>query len=503
MKAWMLGLSAMLLATSGVAQAVDEVSPMVGEATSLLVRTAGTRAAPNIAADFVQLPATAALALDAGFDTAGYVEAAPPELLVDARWQTAGAGRSVYAVEFFSQDAESLRVKFDSGFDDRISVYLYAPLTGSTFGPYSKHQLAMTEWWSTIIFGDSIGLEFVVENGAILPAIPTIASIAYGTEPPPPPGATQGCMHRDVTCEPQWDDAALSVVMLATINGQGNVSPFCSGSLVGRGPSDGSPLVMTANHCVSSQAKAGAAVFVWFFQTDSCNGDVPDPNDLPRSDGSLLLKRHTDSDTTLLGLYEPPAANQYLGWSSGYWDDDNPAVGIHHPRGRFKKISLGTKVDERNQEFCDENNNNCFDAEVWDIDWATGWTEPGSSGSPVMSGIGILRGVLTGGPDDDCTVSRYGRFDLAFANLRYYLSSNYIASPVFVNGDWGGDSGNNGDSERGVNTQPFNTVYEATFAVRAGDRVLILPGTYDERMTIWRPMRLERLGTRGIVRIGG
>ena len=54
-----------------------------------------------------------------------------------------------------------------------------------------------------------------------------------------------------------------------------------------------------------------------------------------------------------------------------------------------------------------------------------------------------------------------------------------------------------------MNTQPFNTVYEATFAVRAGDTVRIVPGSYNERMTIWRPMRLERSGTTGMVSIGG
>ena len=83
MRRWMLGLTVGLVATSGVAQEIDEVSPMVGEAASLLVRSPGTRAAPDIAADFVQLPAAVGLALDTGFDTAGYVEAAPPELLAD------------------------------------------------------------------------------------------------------------------------------------------------------------------------------------------------------------------------------------------------------------------------------------------------------------------------------------------------------------------------------------------------------------------------------------
>ncbi len=474
---------------------------MVGEATSLLVRSPGTREAPDIAADFVQLPATAALALDAGFDTAGYVEAAPPELLVDARWQTAADGRFVYAVEFFSQDAESLRVKFDSEFDDRISVYVYAPSTGSTFGPYSKHQLAMTEWWSTIIFGDSIGLEFVAEGGANPPATPTIASIAYGTEPPIPPGATQGCMHRDVSCDARWATTADSVALLATLDRDGDLLTFCTGALLNRGPQDGSPLVMTANHCVPVGRSARATVFVWFFQTPSCNGAAPDPNDLPRSDGSLVVKRHTASDWTLLGLYEPPATGRFLGWSSGYWDDDTSATGIHHPRGGFKRISFGTKVDERNRRFCDQNGNNCFDADVWDIEWTTGWVQKGSSGSPIMSSVGVMRGTATAGPG--CTTTYYGRFDLAYENLRYYLGNADIASPVYVNRGARGDPGNNGDSERGTSGSPFNTVYEATFAVRAGDRVIIRPGTYNERMILWRPMRLERWPATGTVRIGG
>jgi hypothetical protein len=486
--------------SAGLAQTPEQVAPLGAAVTSVLVRTPTSRNAPEISAEFIQLPATSRLGSDAGFNVAGYVQPAPPELLADAEWQVAADGRAVLAVELFSEDAESLRVRFDPGFDERVGLYVYDPATGAAFGPYSKHQLVMTEWWSTIIFGDSIGLEFVVEGDGNPPVTPTIASIAYGTVAPTPPGVSQGCMHRDASCEPDWATTADSVALLATLNQNGNLSTFCTGALLNRGPGDRSPLVMTANHCVGSQGEAGPTVFVWFFETDSCNGNMPDPNTLPRSEGSLLLKRFTDADWTLLGLYEPPSTGRYLGWSSGYWDDDTPATGIHHPRGGFKRISFGTKVDESNQEFCDQNEN-CFDAEVWDVDYTTGFTEPGSSGSPVMSSVGIMRGTLTGGIR--CSTSRYGRFDLAYENLRYFLSSTYIASPVYVNRNVGGDSGNNGNSERGTSAQPFNTVYEAAFAVRAGDRVLITPGTYDQRMTIWRPMRLERSGASGTVRIGG
>ncbi|MGE3181307.1 MAG: DUF1565 domain-containing protein [Phycisphaerae bacterium] len=87
-------------------------------------------------------------------------------------------------------------------------------------------------------------------------------------------------------------------------------------------------------------------------------------------------------------------------------------------------------------------------------------------------------------------------------NLRYFLSSNFIASPCVVNGGFGGDAGNNGANERGTAANPFNTVHEATFAVTAGDDLFITPGSYNEQFTIRRAMNLKRSGSSGIVVIG-
>lgn len=505
MKLMQLGvITSMCVGATAFAQLAEVAELTEFDVNASRVRLPQDRSAPDVAAAFIQLSAARLLPSSGGFNTAGYVEPAPPQLLAGDRWQVSADGRSVLAVELFADGAESLRVKFDPGFDRGIELFVFDPRTGSAFGPYTTHQLARTEWWSTIIFGDSIGLEFVYNDSANPPPVPSIGSIAYGTEPPPP--ASQGCMHRDASCDPAWANSADSVALLATLNDDDELQTFCSGALLNRQPGDRSPLVMTANHCISSQSEAGRSVYVWFYETDSCNGNDPDPNDLPRSEGSLLLKRYTDSDWTLVGLYEPPATGWYLGWSTGYWDDDTPATGIHHPRGDFKRISFGEKIDESDQCFCpgecdDCDCQGCFFAEVWDVDFTTGFVQPGSSGSPVMSSVGVMRGTLTGG--NTCDTSRYGRFDLAYENLRYYLGNSYIASPVYVNRGAGGDPGNNGNSERGTSGQPFNTVYEATFAVRSGDRVRITPGTYNERMTIWRPMRLERSGTSGIVRIGG
>lgn len=470
----------------------------------------GQRIAPDIDADLFELPPTRQPPIrqaddgDSGsFFVAGYVAAAPEGILDDPDWTETPDGGRVYAVELTSDGAEALRVRLDGEFGgDDLELRIYDPAGGSAFGPV---RLPMRDeegmWWSHIIFGESIGLEFHVPPGREPPVeLPIVREIAYIYEPPPPLGGPlSGCPHRDVTCEPGWATQANAVTMLSTIM-SGNVVGYCSGALLNRGPGDLSPLVMTANHCVGGQRNAGRTVFVWQFETPTCDGTPPDPNTLPQSNGSLLLKRHLASDWNLLGLYEPPGASAYLGWSSFYWDDDSAATGIHHPGGTFKRISFGTKTDDYEQPFCDDNDV-CFDAEIWEIQYDIGGTQGGSSGSPVMDTARRVRGTLTGGPEDDCQVSKYGRLDLAMDFLRYYLSNTYIARPCYVDGRRGGDPGNHGNSERGTPSLPFNTVHEATFAVVAGDNLHIYGGNYNERLTIRRPMTLRRWGS-GVVRIG-
>jgi hypothetical protein len=117
-----------------------------------------------------------------------------------------------------------------------------------------------------------------------------------------------------------------------------------------------------------------------------------------------------------------------------------------------------------------------------------------------MDGARRVRGTLTGGPADDCTIARYGRFSDAFGNLRWYLWE--VPSTIYVNRGVPGDPGNNGSSERGTSANPFNTVYEGTFCVPRNGTVRIRPGNYNERFTLWRPMQLERDGASGVVVIG-
>jgi len=460
----------------------------------------------------VILPETRPIDLDNGthdagsFQPAGYVEAAPEGLAASPVWQTAAAGGGVFALELQSLDAKALRVRLRGPASEGMELRVYDPVSGSTFGPYPMDRLREDEdWWTTIIFGDQIGLEFrACDTEVVEPLLSEINGIAYISVVPDEIGgvaeAAGTCTHRDVSCEASWLAEADAVAMLSVVQQNGNVVGFCSGALLNRTGSDLAPLVATANHCLGNQSSANSASYVWLFQTPSCNGAAPNPNNLPRSDGSLMLTRATGSDYHLVGLYEDQGGGFFLGWDSNFWSTFSAATGIHHPGGTFKRISFGLKFGEMNQTFCDSNGQNCFDADVWNIDYTTGFTQPGSSGSPVMDSSARVRGTLTGGPASDCTISRYGRFDLAFPNLRYFLFE--MTNPSIVNGAVAGDSGNNGSTERGTLANPFNTVYEASFAVPANGTLMITPDSYNERFTIRRPMTLQRLGGSGTVVIG-
>ncbi|MBZ0172214.1 MAG: hypothetical protein K8E66_07540 [Phycisphaerales bacterium] len=454
------------------------------------------RSAPELNAWAYQFMPTVAPAVKPDPNASGYIAPAPEIPRDPGLWRRDGKGRWVYAAEFTSPLAEFLRVRFADDLDDSTEVFVYDPWTGAAFGPYTRHDLARTDFWSTIIFGDSIGIEVVAPVADQPPAVPSIVSVNHGYAMFD--HALRDCAQRDVSCEPGWQDPADAVCLLATIGG-GGVSGFCTGALLNRTPGDGSPIVMTANHCLGSNAAARPTVYVWFWQTGSCNGADPNINLLPRSDGSVMLKRHTPSDWNIVGLYEPPGSGFYLGWDANYWKDDSSATGIHHPGGESKRISFGDKTGERTQTFCDSQNS-CFDADVWDVEFTTGSTIPGSSGSPIMGGFGVVRGTLSGGPDDECEMSRYGRLDRAWVHLRYFLHD--VPSTVYVSKLVPGDAGNNGSTERGTEANPFNTVEEATYAVIEGHDIAIRSGIYTEHLLIWRPMTLRKSNVGGVVRIG-
>ncbi|HEY3411823.1 MAG TPA: trypsin-like peptidase domain-containing protein [Armatimonadota bacterium] len=483
------------------ARAVQPPSPFCDAALYQSAPASAARlVAPDVAPVKIILPATVIAPQPAatGSDTdglqIGYVQPAPPNLLDSAAWLPAPDGGSVMKVELTSANAGGLRVQLAGLGGTGIEVRPYAPGSSAVFGPYQPASGGdPAGWWSPLVFGDTFGLELHLPAGKLMPlAGPVITGIVHtycNNGCNTGPGATLAC-HLDSTCYPAWAGEASGV---AKIIFQDNGGCFmCSGSMLNRNAGDSSPLFLTANHCINNAAAASTVEFLWFYQTPACNGTPPDPNTVPCTLGSLLLKNQGFYDCSLIGLYaNPPGGVQYEGWTTVAWGTGDAVTGIHHPRGSWKRISFGTFSDSGVRQYND--NGQIISVSVWLVDYSQGTIEPGSSGSPLFDSSHHVRGPLTGGPGG-CTPSGvgYGRLDLAYDTLSPFLNS--VPSPVYVSPGGGG-------GQRGTSAEPLPSVFAGMYCVKAGDTVVANAGVYSERETLFRPMRITAQG--GIVRIGG
>ena len=215
-----------------------------------------------------------------------------------------------------------------------------------------------------------------------------------------------GSCNNNVKCPEAagWQNQVRSACMLVT-GGNG----FCSGSLVNNTSMDGTPYILTANHCYSNPA---TWVFWFNWQSPTCTnpGSSPPYNSIS---GATLRAKYSDSDFCLVEMSsKPPASDSvyYAGWNK----QDSPALsgaGIHHPSGDIKKISYsatpytsdtwsGTPADSH-----------------WKVNWSDGVTEGGSSGSPIFDQYHHVVGQLHGGPSA-CSSSQlwdfYGKFAMSW-----------------------------------------------------------------------------------------
>lgn len=493
-----------VLALLGVPGVFAQVADGACRPEKLTLKKPVHQIAPELTGTQIEMPGTVrppeqkrtdAIAQPADLEI-GYLRLAPPGVLTSAPWHRTQDGSGVCRVELRSKNATGLRVVLTDIGDMELRVY--DPVGGSAFGPYRYPRLSEDgTWWSTVIFGEAIGLEFYLPPRAPLPPekMPEIQSVFYMYADFQPflsqAKALDDC-HLDAVCYPDWinsiEGRAIGLLMCST---------GCTGALMNRSPQDFAPILMTARHCINTQTEANNLCVIWFYQTDSCpEGTAPSLNTLPRNDGTLLLKTNQDSDWTLLGLYDPPGTNCYVGWDSHFWDTAELAVGINHPGGQPKRISFGFTAPLVDTFSCSAVGSD----NQWLIFWDDGRIGPGASGSPIYDSNRRVRGTLScGAKDDACSdFGLYGRLDTAFSTLKPYLYQT--PSPVYVDGAFSGDPGNAGSSEQGTAPNPFNTVYEATFSVRTGDQILIRAGTYNERFQIQRAMTLKADG--GTVTIG-
>jgi len=208
---------------------------------------------------------------------------------------------------------------------------------------------------------------------------------------------------------------------------EGGQGFLCSGGLLNDSKSDFVPYLLTADHCISTQAVAATLDAVWDYYDSACRGTFPDRSRLPASHGATLLATSLQSDFTLLRLTSVPGGRTFLGWnaSPGAVVNGTPLFRLSHPApGGFpfpQSFSTST-ADYVSPFLCDDSTGrpiNDLTKFIHSVP-ATGAALPGSSGAPVVLANGQVVGQLLGGcganVDDPCVAgNQLDQLDGAFA----------------------------------------------------------------------------------------
>lgn len=237
-----------------------------------------------------------------------------------------------------------------------------------------------------------------------------------------------GACNIDVRCPlgDLWQDEKRGVVLMLK-----NGSDWCTGSLVNNTTQNCKPLILTANHCLSTQADTNQMQWVFNFERSACGSGSA--STAQQISGGTFRAAASNTDFSLVELNQavPDAwAPYYNGWSRSS-SAATQATGIHHPSGDAKKISRddsGTVLGSN------------WGTTHWRVpSWDQGVTEGGSSGSPLFDQNSRIIGQLHGG-ESSCSVrtwDEYGRFDLSWdgggtnsTRLKNWLDSANLNPPT-------------------------------------------------------------------------
>ena len=358
-------------------------------------------------------------------------------------------GQRVWRLTVHTSAAKALILYFDRfSIPEGGKLFVYNPLRTQMYGAYtSANKNSFGTFTCPLIAGEALVLEYNAPATQALPDI-HISEVAYAYRgftsydiDNPVPSA--GNCEVNVNCSEgiNWQKQKRGVVKLVIKDSTGHLL-LCSGSMVNNTNNDGTPYLLTANHCgrYSRPVDISQWLFYFNYEMPGCLNTSPSPG---TSLLGAVMKAHgqteeTGSDFFLVKLSEsiPDSLHVYFnGWSR---QDIAGAggTGIHHPEGDVKKIS--TYIAPLETGYWTGNPNPCF----WMVYWTYtlhghGVTEGGSSGSPIFNQQGQIVGTLTGG-DSNCDTASlnladyYGKFSWHWDRngtdsssvLKYWLDPN-------------------------------------------------------------------------------
>lgn len=248
-------------------------------------------------------------------------------------------------------------------------------------------------YWTPVTSGDMQAIQVVGQATAASAVRMTAVSVSHLSADPSKAGndGKAGGCNVDAGCPeptPAIVQAMRSVAKLVyTVDG---ATFTCTGTLVTSGGVMAAPFVLTAKHCIGSEAAAATINSYWFLEATECLRATSLPV-VQLTRGGRLAYASGVSDVALVRLNELAPAQALpteidgAGLAAGM-----NVLALHHPRGDYKKVSSGIVSNPA------EGTSGTLIA----VSWMVGTTEPGSSGSALFvekAGRYVVRGTLRGG----------------------------------------------------------------------------------------------------------
>ena len=367
-------------------------------------------------------------------------------------WSSIEGGAIAAALQVASPGAKGLRIALSANLPEGGEVRFFSPTDSSlSFRPrrskeFSAGKVASASsataaplLWSPTVAGEAIGLEVSLPASADLQSLALeVRRISHlerlpvqpaWSASPRPANTHNSCAAVDVSCADAPNCAILSTVRILFTEANGN-SYVCTASLINDSRETEAKLrathLLTAHHCISSQPVAKTVETWWNHQTASCGSAQRSDRFFSLDEGADLVVTHARTDHSLLRLRAPvpQAPICWKGWSGGGGRVGENVYSTHHPEGELKEWAAGQITDQTVTVLVD---NEDQQVESLVADFHEGALVGGSSGAALSAADdNQLLGVLSGGPEDDCSLNYYGRFDRFLAVAGPWLGSETV-----------------------------------------------------------------------------
>ena len=312
-------------------------------------------------------------------------------------WLETPNGSKIWRLVLSCENALTVNLTFTESFiPEGNELYVYNPEKDFILGSFNENHIYKGELGTELVPGNTVVVEYFIPNSNDLGAI-NVSTVTHGYRTAnefseKAFGSSGGCnMNANCPDGATWVNERNSVVMLVS-----GSSGFCTGALINNTLNDGTPYVLTANHCYSNPTNW---IFRFNWQSANCNNPGGQPSFVSLS-GATLRSRRTPTDFCLVeitgGLDNGTVPASYNPFFAG-WDNtgDIPSstVCIHHPAGDIKKISFDDDAASISQSM-----GSSEASSTWTVQWDRNTTtEGGSSGSPLFDQNHRIIGQLWGG----------------------------------------------------------------------------------------------------------